>query len=249
MRQQLSVLRRALSFNRPRRVAAWHIIIARVAKHFNTRVYDLHVTWHHDPEFQAIWSGSPWNARDAGARNFTLFQLVRYVTRIPGDTVECGAYHGMSSYVILSSMGDSTRTHHIFDSFEGLSAPSIADCVDDPGVFRWKANDLAISEAIVHRNLASFDNIRLHRGWIPERFTDVETNRFCFVHIDVDLYQPTLDSMEFFFPRLNPGGVLLCDDYGFASCPGAKRAVDEFAERRSQSIIHLTTGQAFLIKQ
>jgi hypothetical protein len=68
------------------------------------------------------------------------------------------------------------------------------------------------------------------------------------VHIDVDLYQPTLDSIRFFYPRLAPGGIILCDDYGYSSCPGAKGAFDEYMKDRPEKIIHAPTGQAFIIK-
>ena len=84
-------------------------------------------------------------------------------------------------------------------------------------------------------------------GWIPSRFADVSAERFAFVHIDVDLYQPTRDSLTFFYERMLPGGIVLCDDYGFASCPGALRAMDEFFAGRPETIIHLPTGQGMAI--
>ena len=72
---------------------------------------------------------------------------------------------------------------------------------------------------------------------------------FCFVHIDVDILEPTRDSIEFFYPRMMPGGIMLFDDYGFTSCPGAKLAADVFFEGRPEKIGLLTTGQAIIIKQ
>ncbi len=72
--------------------------------------------------------------------------------------------------------------------------------------------------------------------------------RFAFVHVDVDLYQPTRDAIDFFYPRLLPGGILLFDDYGFMTCPGARRAVDEHRRSSSDAFIRLPTGQAFLTR-
>ena len=134
------------------------------------------------------------------------------------------------------------RSMHLFDSFEGLPEPSIVD-----GGY-WHAGDLACSEDIARGNLACFGDIEFYRGWIPSRFPDVADRRFCFVHIDVDLYRPTHESLEFFFPRLYPGGMLVCDDYGFDSCPGARRALDDFFADRRVRIIHLPTGQGVIIK-
>lgn len=64
----------------------------------------------------------------------------------------------------------------------------------------------------------------------------------------MDLYQPTLDSLEFFYPRMSPGGRILLDDHGLTTCPGATRAAQGYMADRPESIIQLTTGQAFIVK-
>ena len=89
----------------------------------------------------------------------------------------------------------------------------------------WAAGSLACSPVQVAANLAEFaDLVSFHGGWIPERFNDVAEARFCFVHIDVDLLQPTREVLEFFYPRMVAGGLIVCDDYGFDTCPGARHA-------------------------
>jgi len=57
--------------------------------------------------------------------------------------------------------------------------------------------DAIATESELRRNLAGFDNIRVFKGWIPERFQEVIGVDFKLVHVDVDLYQPTLDSLAF----------------------------------------------------
>ncbi|MEI9897143.1 MAG: TylF/MycF/NovP-related O-methyltransferase [Chthoniobacter sp.] len=81
-------------------------------------------------------------------------------------------------------------------------------------------------------------NAQFHVGFIPETFRDVSIPQLAFAHIDVDLYQSVLDCVEFVYPRLTPGGVMLFDDYGFPSCTRAREATDlAFAHRRrSRSI-------------
>jgi O-methyltransferase len=101
----------------------------------------------------------------------------------------------------------------------------------------------------VQRNLAEFPSVQYHAGWIPDRFGEVADKSFCFVHVDVDLYQPTLDSLRFFYPRLVARGMLVCDDYGYVNCPGAKQACDEFVAAIPEPLIHLPTGQAVIVKQ
>ena len=71
---------------------------------------------------------------------------------------------------------------------------------------------------------------------------------FSFVHVDVDLYEPTRDSFAFFYERLSPGGILLCDDYGCTTCPGATKAADEFLADRPEKMISLDSGGGFFIR-
>ena len=178
-------------------------------------------------------------------RRWILYQFLRIVEAVPGDTAECGVYHGASSYLICSFTHQSRnyrRTHFMFDSFEGLSAPSSLD--GD----HWRAGALAWELDDVKRRLAKFQNLSWHKGWIPERFVDVEDRDFAFVHIDVDLYQPTLDSINFFYDRMNSGGVIICDDYGFTSCPGATLAIDEYLSDKAEKMIPLSCGGGFMIK-
>jgi hypothetical protein len=135
------------------------------------------------------------------------------------------------------------RLLHLFDSFEGLSAPLKKD-----GDF-WYENALAVSEEEARKNLRSFSNARFYKGWIPKRFAEVADRKFAFVHIDVDIYEPTRDSLAFFYPRLQSGALLVCDDYGFAVCPGATQAMDEFFADKPERIVHLPTGQGLIIKR
>jgi hypothetical protein len=178
-------------------------------------------------------------------RRWTLHQLRRLAAGVPGDTAECGVYRGAGSYLICRANAaeqGGSRWHHAFDSFEGLSAPLAVDGA------HWRRGDLACGEEEVRARLAAFERVRLHRGWIPERFGAVADARFAFVHVDVDLYEPTRDSLAFFYPRLSPGGILLCDDYGFTTCPGATRAVDEYLAALPEKMLALSCGGGFLLK-
>jgi O-methyltransferase len=175
-------------------------------------------------------------------RKYFLRSLLRLVQDVPGDTAECGVWIGVSSWFICDFFKGTAKTHHGFDSFEGLGAPS---GVDGP---YWKAGDLASAEDVAHQTLAGFD-YRLYKGWIPDRFEEVEALDFSFLHIDVDLHQPTLDSLRFFYPRMASGGIMLFDDYGFITCPGVTHAIDDFFSDKPEPVIHSPTGQGFVIKR
>jgi hypothetical protein len=190
--------------------------------------------------YQRFMDPGNWHSLD---RKYTLDQLLKLTLDIDGDAAECGVYKGASSYLIGRAIKPYGKWNHLFDSFEGLSPPTARD-----GTY-WSAGGLCADESHVRENLTGFGNFRLYRGWIPDRLRDVADRWFSFVHIDVDLYQPTRDSITFFYDRLSPGGVMLLDDYGFSTCPGAKLAADEFFTDRREKIIVLPSGQAFIVRR
>jgi hypothetical protein len=176
-------------------------------------------------------------------RRWIVHQLLRLIADVEGDTAECGVFEGATSYLICKANQHTsrfTRTHFMFDSFAGLSDPVAQD-----GTY-WRKGDLATHEDIARARLQACERAVFMKGWIPDRFHEVARHRFAFVHIDVDLYQPTLDSIEFFYPRLNDGGVMIIDDFGFTNCPGAAMAVA--ASGIQDQVLSLPDGGGFLIK-
>ena len=87
--------------------------------------------------------------------------------------------------------------------------------------------NFASSEKEVKKVLNKFEFVEIFKGWIPERFNEVSSKKFNFIHIDVDLYKPTLDSIQFFFPRLEKNGIMICDDYNSTDFR-CKKAWDEY---------------------
>ncbi len=184
-------------------------------------------------------------------RHYVLMQLLRNVNLSAGSVCEIGAFRGLSAYQISTYLNNENVTFHLFDSFEGLSDINTEDIS-----LSVKINDIALreqfacSEDEVKKNLHEFNFIEYHKGWIPERFPEVKNTTFSFVHIDVDLYQPTYDSIQYFYPRLARNGIMVFDDYGYTNqFPGAKKAVDQgLKEIGNQFFMALPSGQAFLIK-
>jgi O-methyltransferase len=83
---------------------------------------------------------------------------------------------------------------------------------------------------------------------MPQTFEGFCLERVSWVHIDVDIYQSVRDCIRFLYPRLVPGGFMVFDDYGFPSCPGARRAVDEAFASLPEVPLCLPTGQCLVIK-
>jgi O-methyltransferase len=175
---------------------------------------------------------------------------------IVGSVVECGCWKGHSSYIIadILSKYNYEGKFSIFDSFEmGLSDKhpkdnNIRHELSEEDVQKEK-KQFASECGELHHVLKSFNFYKIYKGWIPDRFNEIENENFIFVHIDVDLYQPTLDSLNFFYPRMRKGGVIVIDDYGYTQFPGAKKCVDEFIDKNKCSLFFAgSTGGCFIIK-
>ncbi len=185
-------------------------------------------------------------------RHYTLNQLVQKIKNLDGDVAECGCWRGLSAYQTAYRLQQQKfdGTFYIFDSFEGLSDFEDEDIplggIKDQ---QQRKKEFSCGEDIVRNNLKEFSFIEYKKGWIPERFDEVKDKNFSFVHIDVDMYQPILDSFRFFYERMVKGGIIVFDDYGFTYFPGAKKAVDEFMEGKDDFFLALSSGQAFMVKK
>ncbi len=189
-------------------------------------------------------------------RLFSLGQLceIALSQHTHGDIAECGCWRGHSSHMIstLARKHGFKGVFHIFDSFEGLSELSPEDRSKrfdlSAEQIKEQAKWFACPEDVVKANLAEFSFVRTYKGWVPDRFNDVTDKRFSFVHIDLDLYKPIADSLDFFYPRMLENGIIVLDDYGSSRFPGAKLAVDEAVEKfKPKLFFRHPAGGAFLI--
>lgn len=191
--------------------------------------------------YQKVMDTRNWHSYD---RKYNLKELLKQVNNLPGDIVECGVYKGASAILMCEAAKlKQNTTVYLFDSFEGLSKPESVD-----GRY-WEEGRFEIDLKELSNNLRGYNNYKIYQGWIPNKFYHVNSKNFKFIHIDVDLYSPTLNSLEFFYPRLNHGGLILLDDYGFYSCPGAKRAVDQFCSENGIEVSTISSGQGLIIKK
>ena len=169
--------------------------------------------WHKDNEALDAYLGLPNREnkkKRVPERKYVLYSIAKSVSRVSGDIVECGVSRGHSSYLMLKANSKNLKVFYGFDSFEGLSEPGDSDKITNNFSYKWKKNDLSTPISVAEKNLSQFpQRFKLFKGWIPDKFHEVSDKKFCLVHIDVDLYQPTLDSLNFFWDKLNKGGVLV----------------------------------------
>jgi hypothetical protein len=170
--------------------------------------------------------------------SYQLFMAVRNTQKLSGDIAEVGVYRGGSARLICEAKGD--RVLHLFDTFEGL--PEIGK-VDHP-LFR-KGKYAASLEEVRHF-LQGYTNVYFYKGLFPGTAKLVEDKRFSIVHLDADLYESTLDCLQFFYPRMTQGGVLMAHDFNLPH--GVRKAFVEFFVGKPESIIEMSGTHCLVVK-
>lgn len=181
--------------------------------------------------------------------------LAEGMSSISGCIVECGVWKGGMIAGIASILGPH-RKYYLFDSFEGL--PPAKD-IDGPGASEWQSNtnspqyydNCTASQETAYgvMKLADVSNFELVAGWFNETLpTCVLDEPIALLRLDGDWYDSTMDCLENLFDKVNPGGIILIDDYHMWD--GCSRAVHDFLSRRSAAErIDCYNGVCFIRKK
>lgn len=151
--------------------------------------------------------------------------------KILGSMAELGVYQGEFASYLNNIMPD--RKLYLFDTFEGFDKKdkNEKDNILD-GIDNFKNTNIAI----VMEKMAAPSSVIVKKGWFPDTAQGVE-EKFCFVSIDADLYQPTLYGLEYFYPRLSCGGYIFIHDFGSYNWTGVKKAVYDFCDKYNISFV------------
>ena len=83
----------------------------------------------------------------------------------------------------------------------------------------------------------------------PETVDETVSEEFSLVHSDVDLYQCNVDVLEYFYPKMVKGGIIVFDDYEWEGCPGIRKSIDEFLSDKPEEIVVSAQDQCYLVKK
>lgn len=169
-----------------------------------------------------------------------LISAVMATKEIPGEIAELGVAYGASAKLIAKYSGG--REIHLFDTFDGLPPPTDMDST------KFAAGDFKTTLGRVQAYLAGTPSgqISYHQGYFPQTAAAVADRKFSFVHLDADLYESTIEALKFFYPRMSPGGIILCHDY--LSAAGVDRAYAEFFADKTEPVIELSGYQCLVVK-
>ena len=192
---------------------------------------------------------NPWEGFTSHWRTYIVCWFADLVKNLEGDFVECGVNTGAYSRAVIDYTGFELldKTFYLLDSFEGM----------DPGLFTEDEIKRGIRTYLDHysnvfdevtRTFAGF-NVKIIKGYVPATLKECPASRICYLSIDMNSVVPEIEAMNYFWPKVVKGGVVILDDYGFPMHINQKKAFDEFALQHHQTILSLPTAQGIIIKR
>jgi O-methyltransferase len=201
--------------------------------------------WLDDERFLEIFRAVEGHTLVDVSRCHELWSLARQATSVDGDVLEVGVWRGGTGAVLARAVQSSGKRVFLADTFAGVVKAGSKDNAYIGG----EHSDT--SEEAVETLLKSLGvtNTVLLKGMFPETNAERVSDQLALVHIDVDVYESARAILRWSLPRLSAGGVIVFDDYGFVTCQGVTRMVNEFvAEDGTCRFVYNVNGHAVLVK-
>lgn len=203
--------------------------------------------WLEDPAFVEHHNLVTGNTLVDFYRVFELWNLVAQTAHLGGDILEVGVWRGGTGCMMAAQAKRVAPAARVIlcDTFQGIVKASERDTY-------FRGGELSDTSAQIVADLAArmgLDNVEIRKGVFPdETATGLEDRRFSLCHIDVDVYDSAAHVLDWVWPRLHAGGVVVFDDYGFQGCDGITQLVNERATVTASVMLHNLNGHAVLVK-
>lgn len=153
-------------------------------------------------------------------------ELLRGVIDLEGDIAEFGVWYGTTFMPMAELARLKGRTIHAVDSFIGF-----AERTDRDGDRFYAKGKLSANGTRTFKTLTRpFNNVVIHEGFVPDILKEMANISFSFVHLDLDQYAPTIESLKFLWGRMVSGGVIACHDWNCDSDMYAAGAIKDWME-------------------
>ncbi|MGX8714726.1 MAG: TylF/MycF/NovP-related O-methyltransferase [Lachnospiraceae bacterium] len=161
-------------------------------------------------------------------RSAVLARTARRINdlHVPGAAAELGVYRGDLAWKINALFPN--RLLYLFDTFEGFDERDVAIEQEHQTSYAQEGDFRDTSIQAVRSRLPYPAQAHFVKGYFPETAAPYMDQRYAFVSLDADLYAPILAGLEYFVPRMEPGGMILLHDYNNTRFQGAKKAVEAY---------------------
>jgi O-methyltransferase len=176
----------------------------------------------------------------------TVLWAVEEARGVEGDFVELGVFKGHTTLFCAEYVGfqDWPKRWWLYDTFDGIPEDQM-----DPGwaeINRAYRNSFSFEE--VQARFAAFPNIGVHKGRAPEILAEASPEKIAFIHMDLNNAAAEIASLDALFDRLSPGGIIIFDDYGWATTRAQNQAEEAWFAARGLRVLTLPTGQGLFRK-
>lgn len=207
--------------------------------------------WDGDASFMQIYNQIKNNTLVDIYRCYELWQLVQKSNSLDPEAavLEVGVWRGGTAGIMAQQLSvlKSTATLYLADTFSGVAKAGANDSFYSGGEHSDTSQQV-VEEVL--KNKSQYPNYKILKGIFPEDTVhEIPVDkRFGLCHIDVDVYDSAKDILEWVWDKLIVGGVVVFDDYGFHSCTGVTKLVEEYRSLSDRQIIHNLNGHAIMIK-
>jgi O-methyltransferase len=212
-----------------------------------------HCPFDDDREFAAHYAALaatwyPGTRPDVRWRMWILTSLARTCSGLPGDHAEFGTYRGGCAYMLLATgaVGAEQRLH-LFDTFAGIPIDQLSPAEAQLGLGE-RYHDASVAH-VQERLRRWAPSVVLWPGDVLETVPAPAIASLAFAHVDLNAAAPTAHVLEWAWPALVSGGIVVFDDYGDPTFQEQRRVVDEHFSRTQETLVALPTGQAFAVKR
>ncbi len=160
-----------------------------------------------------------------------------YKEGLEGSVAEAGVYRGEFAKYINRYFYN--RKCYLFDTFEGFTDYDISKEQDDSLTFANHLKNVSIEEILSKMPIK--ENLIVKIGRFPETAIGID-EKFVFVNLDMDLYEPTIQGLRFFYPKMSDGGVILVHDYFNKSYPNIEKSIYDFERELGKRLHKIPIG-------
>ena len=207
--------------------------------------------WQGDAAFMQIYTQIKNNTLVDIYRCYELWQLVHKMHSLdPGAAIlEVGVWRGGTAGIMSQQLANlkSNATIYLADTFSGVAKAGANDSFYSGGEHSDTSQQIVED---VLKNKSRYTHYKILKGIFPDDTAQqvTATERFGLCHIDVDVYDSAKDILEWVWNKMGPGAVVVFDDYGFHSCTGVTKLVEEYRYHSDRQVIHNLNGHAIMVK-
>jgi O-methyltransferase len=205
--------------------------------------------WNKDCLFQQVYALVQGYTLVDKYRCYELWKLIEQSAKLNnGSIIEIGVWRGGTGALIAGQAKKCDIGDKVFlcDTFTGVEKAGPKDSSYKGGEHADTTRQV-VEELIFKR--MNLDNVEILEGIFPDQTAHlIEGCNFRFYHIDVDVYQSAKDIVDWIWDRIVPGGMVVYDDYGFESCDGITKYVEEQMNFKDRLIFHNLNGHAIILK-